>query len=468
MSCPECAELRELVTSQSLLIAKLQARIEQLEEQLGRNSSNSSKPPSSDARHGARKVRKKGSGRKKGGQLGRTGASRELLEEVDHVFELVPTECAQCGNALEGEDKEPWRHQVTELPRIEPVVTEYRRHGLVCPCCGRKTHARLPDGAGLSSFGPRLTAFVGMLSGGFGLTKRKIQTLLAEAFGVRISLGSVPRLESRVSGALEKPVEEAHKALRGQKLVWADETQFLRYELEKARGFLWILAGKELAVFSHTISRASHHAKNLIGSGFRGVLHSDRYAAYDEWPDENRQLCLAHLIRNFQAIATRSGRAGEIGAALLAKMRSLIHQFHRFERGELAESTMKAYASRHRVDIRLLLEEGKTLGPGNRTAGTCRKVLEHEGAMYTFVRRLDLGVHPTNNHAERLLRSAVIWRKNSFGTYSETGSLFLERILSAVSSLRLQGRDTFAWLCKVTADFFRAAPPSLSLLPPLP
>jgi transposase len=141
------AGARELILSQQEQIEELRSQLTalatelaSLRERIGRSSRNSSKPPSSDGPGSKPPERRKGSGRKRGGQPGHPGSGPELLpiERVDEVVEYHPQACRRCGTLLQGEDPEPLRHQVIEIPPITPLVIEHRLHRLVCPCCSTR------------------------------------------------------------------------------------------------------------------------------------------------------------------------------------------------------------------------------------------------------------------------------------------------------------------------------------------
>jgi transposase len=197
-----------------------------LREKIGRSSRNSSKPPSSDGPGFKPPERRKGSGRKRGAQPGHPGSGPELLpiERVDEVVEHHPDACRHCGSLLEGEDPDPLRHQVVEIPPITPVVIEHRLHRLVCPCCSTSTCAPLPADVEVSRYGPRLSSLIALLGAAFPLSISKSQALLQQVLGVELSRASIVRSLQRVSAALEQPTTAAHRALQQQPVVYVDET----------------------------------------------------------------------------------------------------------------------------------------------------------------------------------------------------------------------------------------------------
>src|SRR5262245_26006497 len=216
-ACPRCAAqaacnavLRQQVVRLQAEVSQLQAQLKMLQTQLHRTSANSHKPPSSDPPTRTRVQVRELSTRRRGGQPGHRGTTRTLLPvtEIDELHVCQPTHCGGCGSPLTGSDPAPLRHQVTELPPFQPMVTEYQLHALRCGCCGMVTRAPLPEGVSERAFGPRLQGLVAVLSGAYRLSKRNIQQLLADCFGVEVALGSISALERATSEALQEPVAE--------------------------------------------------------------------------------------------------------------------------------------------------------------------------------------------------------------------------------------------------------------------
>jgi transposase len=458
----QVAERDQLIASLRAHIEVLTARVAELEARLGRNSSNSSKPPSSDP-PGTRRKEPSGTGRKRGGQPGHPGAKRELLpeEEVDEVKRFVPKRCGQCRTHLRGEDPAPLRHQVTEVPPIKPVVTEYQCHALTCEQCGAVTRAELPPDVPTSAFGPRLTAMVAVCTGAYRMPKRIAQELLSAFLGVDLSLGSVPKLEQRVSASVAEPVEAARQFVRSSRQVHLDETGWTE---EKRRAWLWVAATPLVSVFEVVRSRGKEVAQRMLGLGFAGTAISDRWCAYNWLHVLRRQICWAHLLREFQGFVDQGGACKKYGQLLLDEMAVAFSWWHRVRDGTLTRRTFQRKMRPLMREVGRLLREAAARLP-KKEAGTCREMLKLEDAMWTFV--YVAGVEPTNNRAERALRPAVIWRKGSFGTDSQGGSRFVERILTVVATLRSQGRNILDFLAAAgNAALGRCPVPSL--LPPQP
>jgi len=234
-------QLHERMDRLETQVAALQEESRQLREenqrlraQLSQNSTNSSKPPSSDPPSVKRALPKRPSGKKRGGQTGHEAHHRALVppEKVSESFDIRPEVCRCCGHVLSGDDADPWRHQVAELPPIDPIVTEYR---LLCAKCGTKTCGQLPASVPRGAFGPRLQTVLSLLAGAYRLGKRPIQSLTADLFGLSISSGMVSKLERATSASLEAPVEQLRELVRNQN-VGADETSWRE---NHSKAWLW-------------------------------------------------------------------------------------------------------------------------------------------------------------------------------------------------------------------------------------
>jgi transposase len=459
------AELIDIILALTEQVMKLTARVEALEEKLRTNSTNSGKPPSTDGPDVNRPRQPLGSEddkkkRKPGGQPGHKGHQRALVppERVDERHDVYPTKCSGCDAPLKGEDVDPLRHQVAEIPEVRAHVIEYLRHALTCTRCGISTRADLPAGVTASPFGTRLTAFTSLLTGCYRLSKRKAVDLLRDAFDLVLSVGVIPSLEARTSEALAAPCQEAHDFLKGQPVVHADETGWRE---QRKKAWLWVAVTTCVTVFLIRTRRWAEAAKDLLGESFAGLLVSDRWSGYKWVRGKMRQLCWAHLLRDFHKIAERSGWASELGGLLIERTHDLFREWWRLKRGDIQRATFQAYANQVRGSILMLLQEGAVRGDAL-TKGTCLELLKLERSMWTFVRRE--GVDPTNNAAERAVRHAVIWRKTSFGTQSKSGSRYVERVLTAVATLRQQKRNVLKYLT-AAVEAHILGQPAPSLLP---
>jgi transposase len=459
----EVAELKQLLATALSRIAQQDARIAELEARLGQNSRNSSKPPSSDP-PGTQRPGQSPTGRKPGGQPGHKGNRRELLplEEVDHVIDVVPEKCGTCQEKLSGRDETPFRHQVTEIPAVKAEVTEYRCHKLECGRCGTVSWGELPKEVDGQMFGERLSAMACLLVGKYRLSKRLVQDALSDFTGARISLGAVSEREREMSATLEAPAQEALAYVQEQSLANADETGWTEGKAEgrAKRAWLWVLATQLVCVFRIATSRGSEIAKELLGD-FAGILTTDRWCGYNWFDLGLRQLCWSHLTRDFQAFIDRGGVGGRIGRALLRQRNRMFKWWHRVRDGTLTRKVFQRRMLKVEQAVGRLLRE-TAVCPDKKTAGTAREILKLEQAMWTFV---DVpGVEPTNNFGERTVRPSVMYRKTSFGTQSPEGSRFVERILTAVMTLKLQRRNVLEYLTNALRAH-RRGQPTPSLLP---
>jgi len=457
------ASVRAWVILLQTALAHLQQEVAELKERLNQTSRNSSKPPSSDPPGAKPAPPTPSSGRQVGGQPGHPGRSRVLkaVTQVAQVVDLRPVACGECGALLLGDDPAPVRRQITELPRPTAEITEYRQHRLPCLHCGAHTAGAWPADLPTGSFGPRLQATVGYLTGRLALSQRDTEEALGTLFHTAIGLGSVPAQEAVVSAALEKPVADAVAYVQAQPTNNVDETSWPE---GPQRGWLWVNHTPWVTVFFMLAHRSADCARQVIGQLVDKVVGTDRYSAYHGLVWAVRQVCWAHLRRDFQALVDRGGASAAIGQDLLAQAEQLFTLWHQTRAGPLSRADFQTQVEPIRQQVAELLREGQTVAHP-KTVATCTKILAVEASLWTFVEHA--GVEPTNNGAERALRRAVLWRRRSFGTQSEAGSRFVERILTTVTTLRLQHRDVLDYLTQAcaAANQHRQAP---SLLPAVP
>ena len=451
--------LEAQVKTLTALAHTLQEQVRTLEERLNQTSHNSSRPPSSDPPQAPRSRRPRGQ-RRCGGQPGHPGQTRTLVPvtEVDEVIVLKPAQCQACHAPLAGADTAPFRHQVIELPPIKPVITEYQWHQLQCPACGAMTRAPWPPGVPSTTYGPRVHATVALCTGAYRLSKRTTAQMMAALFGVPMSVGTISQSEQATTAVLAAPVEAARAYVQEQRVAHLDETPWRQ---GAKRAWLWVAVTSLVTVLLVRLSRGGQVARELLGETFTGILVTDRYSAYNRYPVRWRQLCWAHLLRDFEAIRSRGGVSQEIGAALLAQAHQMFTWWHRVREGTLKRSTFRTYMTPLRREVAQLLAVGRQCGVA-RTVGTCQAILQRRQALWTFVQVE--GVEPTNNAAERAIRPGVLWRKGSFGTQREGGSRFVASVMTVVTTLQQQQRSVLAYLIAAHEAALRgeAAP---SLLP---
>lgn len=442
-------------------VAGLRERIVELERQLNSDSRNSSLAPSSDppltrqqrrqlARERAKKqLQREGRERREqGAQPGHEGSSREPAgpdELTGGAVECVPGRCG-CGHRFTGGEQrvgEPVAHQQWDVPLVVAEVREWRRLRLECPGCGRPVLAELPAGVSQSQFGPRLHAHVAVLAGQCRLSREKICELIAESYGITVSVGAVDAMIRRVSRVLHDPWRELHDAIKTAQAVHADETTWLT---KGDACWLWTATTAALACYRIDPRRTQEAAKRLLGENFGGFVTSDRYVGY-HWLDVlQQQLCWAHAVRQLTELSERPGAPGKLGTQLL-KLAGEVFACHRASVPALAAADhpdhpalieLREQLQPLRERFRGLLEQG-TRGRHAKTARFCHGLLEEYDALWTFCEVP--GISPTNNDAERALRHPVILRKISGGSQSERGNRWAERILSINGTCRRQGRS---------------------------
>jgi transposase len=459
-----CVEfLVELTARYERQITRLEARIERLEEKLRENSQNSSRPPSADPPGKAPQPKRGPSTRKQGGQPGHEGTTRRLVAEaeLDEVVDHWPERCAGCGQDLDPREQvlvgSPHRHQVTELPRIAVSITEHRAHTLRCGECGHRTRAELPEEARGSAFGPRLQAAIALLSVRNRVSRRDASELCGELFGCGISVGSVDAICQRTSAALAQPYTALREAVKDVPVVCVDETGWRNAGQKRT---LWGAVTDSFAAFHIAADRHERELPELIGESFAGIVSSDRWWAYDSLDPARRQVCWAHLLRDFRRHSEGLADQGRFGEAGLEICRELFRAWDSFAiHGDRSRLSREIAPTKR--GLRALLEPHRKKSTCNRHFRTfARNLLKLWPALWTFA-EIE-GVEPTNNRAERGLRGAVIYRKVSLGSQSGAGERFAERMLSVSQTCRLQGRSLFGFLVEAITASSRASPaPSL-------
>jgi transposase len=455
MEQPQCVGCRE----RDARIAALEARLAELEARVGKPPS-----PSRSAPALPKSPPKKPSGKKPGAQPGHPAYLKELLppERVNRTVSYLPQECEHCHRPLPKEagphDPPPTRHQVAELPELAAHITEYQGHARTCPCCGTVTRAAIPEDVCAHSIGPRLTAALSYFAGCHGVSKRGVEEISETMFQAPIALGTIVNLEQEMSTALAAAHHEAVEAVRQAPVKYVDETGWKQAGRKR---WLWAAATTTVAVFMIDVFRNVTALRKLLGPTLSGILCSDRWRAYDHVELLQRQVCWAHLKRNWEKMRERGGKAKIIAEGCLSVQKRVFELWHLFRGGG---------CSRRQLDDRmapLLLDLLEVLHAGRRcrdrkTKRFCDRLLTVYAALWTFV--VVEGVEPTNNHVERAQRRAVLWRRRSFGCHSAAGCRFVERILTVVQTLRLQRRSVLGFLYEaITAHRSHRQGPKLVL-----
>ena len=461
-SCPGCRERDARITALEKQVADLLAEVRDVKSRLKLNSSKSSRPPSSDIVTQPR-PKPESSGRKPGGQPGHEAHNRPLLppDRVDSTVVVLPQQCGRCSRPLvppAGAPEDlPQRHQVVDIPAAPAFVTEWRLHALVCGDCGATTRAELPPGVPEGCAGARFQAILALLTGRFRLSRREAGEVAETIFGEKaaVSDGAIVDMEKRTSAALKPAYDQALEAVRKDGVVNADETGW-RFKGKKA--WLWIAATALIAVFRIDKNRSKAAWQRFLG-GFAGILCTDRYAAYADHALHLRQVCWAHLKRDIQALVDAGATAVDAGRCGLRFVTRLFAVWRDFKAHKIDRAGLRMKAFDIKADFgRWRARAAKCAD--RRASSLARQLDRVKPALFTFLEHE--GVEPTNNRAERGLRPAVLWRKGSFGTNSEDGNRFVERMLTAAQTLRLQGRSVLDFVEQtIRAHAIGHATPSL-------
>lgn len=461
--CPGCRQRERRIAELERQVAGLKAQVQGLRQRIRRmvadfrsklkeahsrrqtNSSNSSIPPSANPPDAPKRVPKKPTGRKPGGQPGHPPHPRQRLpaERLTKVIPFIPDICDHCQASLPAQpganDPDPTWHQVAELPECIAQITEYQGHTRTCPDCGRRTSAKIPDDIRRFSVGPRLAAALAYLSGSPHVSKRGLEEIADTLFQAPVALGTVSNLEAEMSAALQPAYVRAQEAVRDAEVKNVDETGWK--EAGKKR-WLWLATTASVACYLIHTGRGAAGFLALLAGKIKGIFISDRWHVYNRISLSCRQICWAHLKRDFQKLVDLGGAAKKYGHAGLACATILFHEWNLF-RGGGSRRSLRFQLEPVRQELRAWLEQGARCS-SPKAATLCGNLLKLEPALWTFLYKK--GVEPTNNHGERLTRSGVLWRKIAFGCHSERGCRFVERILTVVQTLRLQKRPVLDFL----------------------
>jgi transposase len=449
--------LLNIVQAQSAELKELKARVRELEARLGQNSQNSSRPPSSDPPSAPPQPPKVPRGRTAGAQPGHQGHQRPLVppERVDEPVELLPEHCPDCQTVFPDDLPTlgtPRRTQVWELPEIRPHITEYRQHTRCCPNCRHLVTAALPPGAPPGALGPRATALISLLRGEYRLSLDDTVAFLAQVCNLPLSPGCVVTSCGRVSEALDPVYSDIQAAVRASSESNVDETG---WRLPEKDGWLWVAVSRLATCFRLHPSRGHDGLRAVVGPKYRGIVISDRLQTYSLLADGQRQLCWAHLLRDLRGLDELYGSETGWARGVLTSAGDLFLLWHLYKGGWLDRAQLQDAVA----ILRLRLHEQLVAGLGSphaKVAVFSRDLLKHWEALFTFTRVE--GVEPTNNAAERALRHAVLWRKGSFGSRSEEGCRFVERMLSVRATCVQQGRNLFAFLTEALSKAWAAQP----------
>ena len=462
----------EVLLQLSAAVERLEERVRRLEDQARRDSRTSSKPPSQDppttrqqrreeARAKAKELlAREGAARKAGAQDGHPGVGRQLAgeDQVDEIVEHYPQACRACGWEFAEGEQQPagrfGRHQVCELPPISVLVVEHRARRLRCSCCGTQTTATLPAGIAGTVFGPRLRAALVTLTARNRISRRAASELARELFGARVSPGSVDAICQQASTVLSGPYADLRDFIRAQAALHVDETGWRTAGDSRA---LWGLTTPEASLFEIS-EHCDREQFDALIDDYRAIIVSDRWPGYEHLDAERRQVCWSHLQRDVRR-HSQEGLAdqktfGEAGVELTGRVFGAWHAYQH-DHHDRVRLLIELAPIQHELNV--LLEyagrDSKRTKYHRRFANNLLKVWP---ALWTFA--TDPAVEPTNNPAERALRTPVIHRKLSHRTRSNDGERFAERALSVAATCRQQRRSLFEYLTDLLTAHGRGDP----------
>jgi transposase len=444
------------------VIAYLLEQIRVLQEKVARlekNSSTSSKPPSSDITKPSNEQRQPGK-RKIGAQAHHPGKQREMFppEKVDDTKELPALEdCPDCGQALE-QPAEPDElvQQTVELQEKPIEVIEYHRPGRWCNKCGKMHYAPLPEGVIEGQLcGPRLQALIAYMKGNLGASYSELSQFCADVLGLKVSRGMLCRVIARVTEALEAPYQELQAHIRKENTLNIDESGW--YD-SGAQYWIWLFCTPLVAFFSIQRSRACKVLQEILGETFEGAIISDFYGAYVKYATIKQQFCLAHLIRDIKFLTTLPDPATkEFGRKILRYFQLLFTHWH--ERDKIPRDVFVRRCDK--IQRRLFTFLTRAALPKGEALTMKKRLVKHWPSLFRFVKEPAL-FQPTNNLAEQTMRFVVRIRRQTQGTRSQWGRLWCSRILSVIATCRKQNRSAWQFICEaVNAKNFGSNSPSL-------
>lgn len=435
----------ELQQTKALLKLALE-EIAKLKEQINRNSKNSSKPPSTDHKSNTPPLPPKQ-------RMNRKGISRPLFpqERVDNHIQCSQANCPHCGSfSIQLSGQAPEIMQQAELPEVKAIVTEYQLQKYCCNACGKGSTASLPEGIPDSAFGTRLMALLATLTGVFHLAKREAIQLIKNLYDVDVGLGSISNIEERVALALDPIYHRIHGYVLNCKFSkHFDETG---WRDQGKRHFVWLASCEKAAFYMIDPTRSAEAFLKLVGGkdlkGLSAV--TDRYAAYNRIGGAH-QYCLAHLIREFRRYAERDGPDKTIGAVLESELSRVCRIHKEYREGRITWGLRNKRLGHRKRKVEILLEDGMANG-SEELYKICANLLEDFEHLWAFMRVR--GMEPTNNLAERDLRKIVVWRKKSYGTRSDRGKKFVERITTVAQTVKRQGQNILRFVEEVLGSFY--------------
>jgi len=456
-TCARCAELKQQIAQRDAEIAQLRAKL----AVATKNSSTSSKPPSSDIVKKPKDKPKDGRKRQRGGQVGHAPHHRPAFapEQIDATHDYTLAQCPDCGGTLEDADTAPRVLQQVEIIEVPLRIEEHRGLAFWCRHCRRVHYASIPPEvvqAGLA--GPRLTALVAFLKGVCHASFSTIRKFLRDVVGVTISRGQLAKLVQKVSASLEATYAELLRALPQETRQNIDETG---HPDQGERLWTWCFRAPLFTVFHIDASRGSEVLLKVLGPEFDGLIGCDYFSAYRKYMKNSHvlvQFCLAHLIRDVKFLVEHPDADNRrYGTLLLKHLRALFRIIH--DRAYYSSDLGFRLVLAGQRD-RLVAAAFRHLPATREARNLAKRFSDHADSYFRFITEPD--VDPTNNLAEQALRFVAIHRRMTQGTRGENGQHWCERLWTVATTCVQQGRSVFAFLLEAVQAHFQGDPfPSL-------
>lgn len=441
----ELGQTKDLLKKAFEEISKLLDEVTKLKEQISKNSKNSSKPPSSDQKGNS------DTGEPKKDRKKRKGKARTPFppERVNRHIQCLQENCPHCGSSvIQLNGQSPEILQQAELPEVKAVVTEYQLLKYDCGNCGKNSVAPLPVGVPDSAFGPKLMGLLVTLTGVFHLAKREAVLLIKELYEVDMGVGSVSNIEERVSKILDPIYQRIHNFVIESKFCkHFDETG---WRDQGKRHYVWLGACEHAACYMIDRRRSAEAFSRLFTANPDHVSAvTDRYAVYSMF--KTHQYCLAHLIRDFHGYAERDGPDKELGEVLEKELKTACYIHKQYREGKIALEDRNRRIGHCKRKVKFYLEDGMANG-SNELYKLSETLLDDFDKLWAFTKTH--GMEPTNNLAERDLRKLVIWRKKSYGTRSDRGKKFVERITTVSQTLKRKSQSILSFIQEAIVGYY--------------
>jgi len=457
-------DLSSTVQSQQEQIMTLELKV----AKLSKNSSNSSKRPSSDdiTKPKSGKNKKKG---KIGGQPGHERHDRPLFapEEIDKVHPYILVSCPDCHGEVSITDGKPRIIQQVELLEVPLIREEHRSYPVWCPTCDKIHYMPFPPEVykeGL--FKERLTSLVAYMKNVCHASFSTIRKYIRDVLGEKVSRGYLRKVIEKVSQSLEAPYNELLDRLPLETIINVDETG---HKENRVKFWTWVFKAELYVLFKIDKSRGSKVLIDVLGKEFGGVLGCDYFSAYRKYMKDfnvSIQFCIAHVIRDIRFLTTlKDPETKAYGQKLLNEVKNMFKVIHdRENMTPRAFATALEYAKQQIITAALHDVPSKMNKKGKEEKREAKNMANrfrlHGKAYFEFI--TTPGIDPTNNVAEQAIRFVVIDRLITQGTRSVKGRQSNERLWTVVATCALQGRSAFNFILESVKAYFHDQPaPSL-------